>query len=414
MARGTRASAPAKKARPNIRTSPSEEGQRDEVSATSYQQNADRLKAMSAVAGDFKKWRPANKVLRMVEAVPTRFVDYDVATKIGGHPLSRITVVTGPSANGKTEFCLGLGESFLRAGHFFGLLDAERTTPADWVKKLYGDLYDHPGFLVLPADNTYEQARAEVRAFCTNIAEARAKRRLPEDCTGILLVDSIKKLMPKDLMKQLASELKTEDGETTKGRGKKPPRHIDGAGGRAGQIKAAYNAVWMDELVPLLADTRCSLVFIARETKDQEASNFYEDVFKVGGGVSLIYESSLLLRVESRGLWLEQGDGKKRQCGDVVHVGIRKSKVAGKLEPVTDCVFHTSNGRVRDPGFWRERDVLHTALELGVIELKGANYYFDGKRIGLGAEGTLARFDQDPDLCRNVEDAARRAARPST
>src|SRR5690606_8630504 len=89
----------------------------------------DRSKAMAAVANDLKEFRPAAEVLRHIESVPTIFPQYDAAVRVGGHPISRFTLIHGPSNEGKTVFTQGLGRSFLERGHFFALADAERTTP---------------------------------------------------------------------------------------------------------------------------------------------------------------------------------------------------------------------------------------------------------------------------------------------
>lgn len=379
----------------------------------SVRENAARLKAMSVLAKDFGGWRPALQVQRTVEAVPTQFLDYDIATGVEGHPISRVTLLHGPSANGKTEFAIGLGASFLARDHFFGLMDEEHTTPSPWLRSLMGDLANHPGFVALPCDNTYEQAQQQVREFCNRIAGARAKKQLPEDTTGIIVLDSIRKLFPKELMKRLMADLKKKDDDDKPkgGRQQKKPNGVDGYGGRAGQIKAALNAAWMDELVPLLADTRIALVIIARETDDPDAG-FYDDGFKVGGGKALAYEASLRLRVEQRHIYEEGEDGKKRPVGESHVVGIHKSKVAGKMGRVVTSQFHTSNGTVRPAGFWRERDVFEVGKEMGVIEQKGSWYSFDGKRIGQGGDAVMERLQGEVDLMQAIEQAARLAARP--
>lgn len=368
-----------------------------------FAQRRARLVGIQKVAKDFKGWRPALSVLKRVEAVPTLFVDYDVAVKIGGHPIGRVTLIHGPAANGKTEFGLGLGLSFLRAGHFFGLLDAERTTPSDWVQSLYGEVAQEPGFVALQCDNTYEQATEAVRNFCRTIEAGRKAGTLDPSTTGLILVDSIRKLQPRDLMKKIAKEQAKDQPRNPRD---KAPKGIDGAGGRAGQMKAALNAAWMDELVPLLADTRCSIAFIARETDDPDA-DFYDDEVKVGGGRALVFEASLRLRVQQRYLYEEDAAGKKHVIGEAHDVGIHKSKVAGRTGAVDYAVFHTSNGHTRPPGFWFERDLFATGKELGVIEQRGAYYFHDGSRIGQGEVGTLKRLEQDEPLRIAIEAAVR-------
>jgi len=364
-------------------------------------ENRERLEALGAVAGEFKDWRPQAEVLRHVEAVPTEFVQYDRATGVGGHPIGRFVLAHGPSNEGKTAFCLGLGRSFLARGHFFGMVDAERTTPQPWVRDMLGALADHPAFVALPA-RSYEQIRKGVRGLCDHVGEAREKGRLPPDTTGVVVVDSIRKLVPEKLWKNLMASLKSDDPKKDKG--------IDGFGGRAGQMKAALNAAWVDELIPLLADTRMAMVVIARETKeDAPASSLFAPTrdYKVGGGGALFYEASLDVRVTRD--WVYEGDGKdKRLVGERCCLELHKTKVAGKTDKVPRAYFHTSNGVASPVGFDPARDLLELGQSLGVVEVRGSSYRVGGEQLGRGKDKALARL-RDPAWMRNVEAEVRRA-----
>lgn len=363
-------------------------------------ENRERLLALGEVAQEFKDWRPQAEVLRAVEAVPTDFVQYDHVTGVLGHPIGRFSLTHGPSNEGKTAFALGLGRSFLRHGHFFGMADAERTTPQPWVREMVGEFADHPAFVALPV-RTYEQTRKGVRDYCEKVATAREKGRIPPDTTGLVVVDSIRKLVPEKLWKNLAKSLETNDPKKDKG--------IDGFGGRAGQLKAALNAAWVDELIPLLADTRMAMVVIARETRDEDAASslFSSRDWKVGGGSALFYEASLDIRVSRS--WIVEGEGKgKRTVGERMCLEIWKTKVAGKSEKVPRAYFHTSNGVTIPAGFDPARDLLELGKELGVIEVRGSSYRVGGETLGRGEAVALERL-RDPAWMRNVEAEVRRA-----
>lgn len=357
----------------------------------------DRLAAMADVADDFKHWRPQSEVIKNVESVPTRFIQYDEMTGVAGQPISRITLIHGPSNEGKTEFCIGLGSSFLAAGHFFGLADAERTTTSKWISDLTGSLRDHPGFVALPV-KSYEQVRDGVRSFCDRIADARTKGKLPEDITGLIVVDSIRKLVPESLWKNLSKEIaggkKGKDGKN---------HGIDGFSGRAGQIKAALNAAWVDELVPLLADTRTAIAIIARETKDGDAGFFDSRDWKVGGGSALYYDSSVDLRVLKKTLYVE-----KEMVGEKHKIEMWKTKVGKKTRRVPYCHFHTS---LALNGFDRGRDVFELAKDLDVIKVKGSHYYYGRKRLGQGEEKVVALLNETPDFLATVEAEVRESFR---
>ena len=259
-----------------------------------------RLKAMAKVAERLSSWKPARTELREVRSLETIFVQVDHAVRVGGWPLDRFALVHGPSSHGKTQFVHGLGASFLAAGSYYAYVDAEYTTPASWVRKLLGEFVDYPGFIA-HRPRTYEETVSAVRQFCTEIAEARARGELPEDSTGLVVVDSIRKLNPKKLLDSLLAA-EVADGKEKKKRGGgrygKKEASIDGAGGRAGQIKASLNAAWLDELIPLLAHTGTAAAFISRETDDTDVASVFgrdgkdlSDRFrgKVGGGRALLH-----------------------------------------------------------------------------------------------------------------------------
>lgn len=364
-------------------------------SAKRFGQNRDRLEKLGAVAKKHSEWRPAAEVVTNVQAVPTIFPQYDVATRVMGHPIARFCRVRGPSNEGKTTLMIGLMLSFLRRGHFAAFADAERTTPASWLRDLMGEYLSHPGFIGLPVRN-FEQCVDAVREHCETVANARARGDLDDDTTGIIVVDSIRKLVPKNLLKHLA-----KGSESAGGKG------IDGFGGRAGQLKAALNAAWVDELVPLLADTNMAMCVIARETEDPDAGLFDEGI-KVGGGKALYYDSSLDIRV-LRQFILDKED-KRIIHGEKHRVEIRKTKIGKKETKHPVGFFHTSNGHSSPAGFDLARDVLELALQWDVIKRAGSSYRFDGQKLGVGELKALDTLRGDPRLLDQIEVLSREAA----
>ena len=361
-----------------------------------FGQNRDLLDSFGKVASAFKDWKPATEVLVKVTAVPTIFPQYDVATRVMGHPIARFCRVRGPSNEGKTTFNIGLMLSFLKRGHFAGFADAERTTPPEWLHEMMGPYVNHPAFSALPV-KSYEQTVDAVRAYCEGIAEARERGELPDTTSGIICIDSIRKLVPKNLMKELMTKGTKEKG-------------VDGFGGRAGQIKAALNAAWCDELVPLLADTRMSMAIIARETDDPDAGMWDEGI-KVGGGKAVYYDSSLDIRITRS--FINDEEDKKKILGERHRVEIRKTKVGKKELKIPVGYFHTSNGVVSPVGFDLARDVLELAKSEGVITLSGSSYRLDGESIGRGENQTLKYLRTNLEVLNDVEIRARQSAADS-
>jgi RecA/RadA recombinase len=352
-------------------------------------QNRERLKGMAEVAQAFKAFRPAPEVVQQVEAVPTIFPDLDRVIGVGGLPSRRITVVHGPSNKGKSQLTLGLGLSFLKRDHFFGLCDAEQTSGEDWVRKMFGKAFEHPGFVSIPV-GTFEQTRDGFRDYYDQVARARAAGNIPEDTRAMGLIDSITKLVPAKLWEELqkASKADKQDADAKPKKGRAAQRDkskgVDGASGRAGQLKAGMISAFMDEMVPVLAQTKGTLVLITRENVEVSEDFFGGEIITLVGGKALNFDASLRLRVNAFPTYT--GEGKEREfVGEKHVVEVLKTKVAGKGEQVPRALFHTN----ADGTFDSARDLLTCALELGVVTVRGSYYVGPMGNLGQGMEQAL-------------------------
>ena len=356
-----------------------------------------RLAGMQKIAARYGQFKPAKEVLKRVRAVPTRLIQLDHALRVGGFPIERFCVVHGPSGDGKTKLALALLCSFLALDNFAVLIDAERTTTIDWTNMLFGDLAAHPYFLA-HRPSTYEDTVDRVRGFVKQLAEDRAKGVVPKETTALIVVDSIRKLVPEDIFAKIA-----RDGASgAKG-------SVDGMGGRGAQIKAAMNAAWLDELTPLLDDTSTAMIAIARETDDPNADIWDRrkgEDFKVGGGKSLIYDSSLVIRVELDG-YVTHGDGKEKKFYGERHLlTVRKTKVAGKENKQALCWYHSSNGTLVPEGFDTARDLVEFGEKCGVLKRAGAAVSFGRKRWP-SRNAAVKALSADPAMLRELDKACR-------
>lgn len=316
-----------------------------------------RLEALRQVAQRASGWRPAREVLTPVRAVPTIFAQLDVATRVGGLPLQRMVLVHGPSNHGKTTLAHGLGLSFLQRDHVYGFVDAEFTTPEDWLAKLMRTYVAHPGFIAKrPQD--YEEVRGDVRVLLDLVRDQQQGGQ--DDLAALIAIDSVRKLVPRDLFNKVT---KGKDG-------------LDGASGRGGQIKAGAHAAWLDELIPLLDRSNATALFIAREAQNPERSSRFDPDYKVTGGKALIFDASLQLRVERAG-WVKRGKDPGEIVGERHRVTVLKTKVGGKDGRATKFYFHTSNGVLIPEGFDPARDVVEMALQCGRFARRGGGWIDD-------------------------------------
>lgn len=335
-----------------------------------------RLESMKRVADRQKEWKPAPEGLKKLEAVPSIFPQFNVASRVGGIPTQCVIVVHGQSGEGKTTATMGFSKSYIEKNHFSLLVDAERTTTIDWAESMYGpELVNHPGFSILPV-STYEDATDGIKNYLEDIANAREKGELPEDIRALVTVDSIRKLMPKNILKTLFDK-GADEGQYSKG--------IDGYGGRAGQAKAHINSSWMDWLTPIVNDYKATIVLITRESPNPTADKMKgEDDFFVLGGSGMVFEASLRLRIRKKYLKLKDDEIKDGIIGEKHEIQIHKTKVGDKKVRIPKAFFYTSNGRLSPYGFDRARDVFDLARSYNVIELNGAWYSTNGQKIGQG------------------------------
>jgi RecA/RadA recombinase len=361
-----------------------------------------KLKELQSVAKAFKGFRPASDVLKRVRAVPTRFPQLDFATRVGGLPIERFMLLHGPSNEGKTALCLGLEESFLALDHAVEHVDAERTTPITWVEELMGELARHPLFFAdRPKD--YETTIARVREFLNRLIALNRKAKRP--MSALVVVDSLRKLVPADVMKEILTADK-EDGERLGRQGKK----ITAGRDRRAQLQAKMNAAWMDEVVPLLDESGAAFVAIAREMQDPDADPWarkFGNDYKVGGGGAIYYDASLSMRVQRAG-WVDNGAKERGQLvvyGERHRITIKKTKVGGKDAKVSTAYFHTSNGKLEGVpfGFDRARDVLELARRFDVVKNPKGNWLTWGASRWQGEHRAVQRLTAEPPTLARME-----------
>jgi recombination protein RecA len=315
-----------------------------------------------AVEG-LKGWGSAEEVLVKVRSVPTIFVDFDRALRVGGMPLGRFYVVHGPTSGGKSAFILGLVRSFLQRKHLVGYVDAEHTTPDEWVQQMVAGCARDPLFRA-SRPQTYEETIDAVDTLLRAVADLKKTR--PELAT-LIVVDSINKLVPE---RELATLRKLGADAIDKG---------------WGRLRAAMNQAWIDHLTPLLAKNDVAMIAVAQERTTQGASEDdkkYGRDWHVKGGAGILYDSSLNMRVSMAAKLYsgEKGDKDSAVIGAKHRVRIHKSKVEWLEGAHTDCYFHLSNGQAADAGFELGRDLFGVAVELGVIKQSGSWYSWGKKR----------------------------------
>ena len=306
-------------------------------------------------------------------SVPTIFPGFNRATTVGGAPLSCVWLVSGPSMGGKTVYLCGLIRSFQLAGGVSVFVDAELSADTRrWMPRLGVDL-SKLIYIGRTADGdkkrpmTYEEVTNEVEKVLDLFQEMKAKGRIPPDTPLIIVVDSISKMVPEDLLKKIAGK---EGGKALRG--------------GVGRVQALLNTAWLAALGPRVGDDNILFAVIAHEMEDGDATKWTKG-WKVRGGAALIYDSMMHVRVTFAGQTKDLSTDGATATGKCHRIKIHKNKHGPAFD---EAYFYTASGEGICPmGFDRVREVLHEGILRGLVTgpsspremTVGSSVTYDGK-----------------------------------
>lgn len=230
--------------------------------------------------------------------VPTVLPGFNRAIRTGGAPMNCIAAIHGPSKGGKTAFCLALMRSFQLQAHFGVYIDAEHTLDKKFVEQCGVDASQ----MEYVAPLTYEETTTKVEKYINNFRVAREKGKVHQNRCLLFVVDSINKLVPENELKEL-SEV-----------------------GKGYPIRALMNTVWMDRLTPIVGSLPILFVVLAHEKVKIDAGPF-EKKYRVKGGETLIYDSTIVIRVQVVGTKKRTISGTKAVVAQVCEGKVEKNKV---------------------------------------------------------------------------------------
>lgn len=230
--------------------------------------------------------------------VPTVMPGFNRATRTGGAPMNCIMAIHGPSKGGKTAFCLGLMRSFQLQAHLGVYIDAEHTLDKKFVRECGVDAEQ----MEYVAPMTYEETTKKVETFINNFRKGRDEGKIHPNRCLLFVVDSINKLVPENELEEL-SEV-----------------------GKGYPLRALMNTFWMDRLTPIVGSLPILFVALAHEKVKIDAKLF-EKKYRVKGGEGLIYDSTVVVRVQVVGKKKRTVSGKQVVTAQVCEGTIEKNKV---------------------------------------------------------------------------------------
>ena len=318
---------------------------------TAVQDVASRIKSIvKSVARKFGDETVTSGSIRNVlarDVIPTGSILVDVASGIGGVPLGRILEIFGEESSGKTTLTLSIIANAQKAGHIVAFIDAEQSLDVDWAKKLGVDVDD----LIISQPNSIEQALEITKA-------------LVEHGVKLVVFDSV-------AAAPTAADLAGQVGDATIG------------------VKARIMSKTLPVLSTLLNRSDATVIFINQVR--EKVGVMYGDPSVTPGGKSLKFFASMRIRLSRKKI-----DQAGERVGDEIVVNFVKNKLAPPFKKATVRLIYGK-------GFDRDYELVKAASDLGVVQQRGAWYYFGDEKFQ-GQDSLVEAFRENDELRTKIED----------
>lgn len=295
-----------------------------------------------------------NNPSAMVEVIPTGSLSLDVALGVGGVPKGRIIEIYGPESSGKTTIALHMVAEVQKAGGTAGFVDAEHALDPIYAKKLGVNIDE----LYISQPDDGEQA--------LDITETMVR----SGAMDIIIIDSVAALVPK-------VEINGEMGDS----------HVG--------LQARLMSQALRKLTAITAKSKCIVIFINQLR--EKIGVMYGNPETTTGGRALKFYSSVRIDIRKSDT-IKNGT---ELIGNRTKAKIVKNKIA---PPFKIAEFDIMYGE----GVSHEGDVLDLGAELDIVTKGGAWYSYGEARLGQGRENAKKYLIENPEVCREIENAVRR------
>lgn len=287
-----------------------------------------------------------------IEVIPTGALTLDLALGVGGIPRGRIVEVFGPESSGKTTLVLHVIANAQKAGGLAAFIDAEHALDPAYAKKLGVNLDD----LLVSQPDSGEEALT----ICETLARSNA--------LDVIVIDSVAALVPR-------AELEGEMGMAPMG------------------MQARLMSQALRKLTAVLAKAKTACIFTNQIR--EKVGVMFGNPETTPGGKALKFYASVRLDIRRK-------DAIKDAAGNTIGNRVKVKVVKNKLAPpFTEAEFDI----LFNQGINREGSVLDVAVELGVVEKKGAWLAFAGQMLGQGRDAAQKTLAENPELTKKIIDA---------
>ena len=318
--------------------------------------NKEKLKALQLTLDKLEKTYGKGSIMKMgeaptehVEVIPTGSLGVDIALGIGGLPKGRVIEIFGPESSGKTTLTLHAIAEVQKAGGIAAFIDAEHAFDRVYAEKLGVDCEN---LLISQPDNG-EQALE----ITENLIRSGA--------IDIIVIDSVAALVPK-------SEIEGEMGDSKMG------------------LHARLMSQALRKLTGTISKTGCCCIFI-NQLREKIGVMFGNPETTTGGNALKFYAS---VRIDIRRIGqIKEGDA---VVGNRTRVKIVKNKVA---PPFRQAEFDIMYGE----GISKVGEIIDLGVELNIIKKSGSWFSYGETKLGQGRDGVKTLFNDNPELCDEIE-----------
>jgi recombination protein RecA len=314
-----------------------------------------RAKALDIAISQLKKRFGDGSIMRMgdsvqpsVEAIPTGSLALDIALGIGGVPRGRITEIYGPESSGKTTLAQHIIAEAQRMDGVAAFIDVEHALDPSYAAKCGVDVDN----LYISQPDTGEQA--------LEIAEALVR----SGALDVLVIDSVAALVPR-------AEIEGEMGDSHPG------------------LQARLMSQALRKLVGAIKRSNTAVVFTNQLR--MKIGVLFGNPETTSGGRALKFYAAV--RLDIRRMEAIKAGGEV--IGNRTRVRVKKNKVAPPFRTAEFDIMYNE-------GISKAGDVLDMAVEVGVVEKRGAYYSYNEDRIGHGRENAKDFLRQNPEIMEEI------------
>lgn len=291
-----------------------------------------------------------------VESIPTGSLSLDIALGVGGVPRGRVVEIYGPESSGKTTLCQHIIAEAQKRGGICAFVDMEHALDPSYAVKCGVDIDN----LYVSQPDTGEQA--------LEIADALIR----SGTMDVVVVDSVAALVPR-------AEIEGEMGDA----------HVG--------LQARLMSQALRKLSGVIKQTNTVVIFTNQLR--QKIGVMFGNPETTSGGNALKFYASVRLdirRIES----IKSGSS---VAGNRTRVKVKKNKVA---PPFTECEFDI----MYNEGISLTGDVLDLAVEMSIVDKRGAYFRYGDTLLGQGRENAKLYLAENQAVLDELEYLIRKQA----